>query len=173
MHAVLHARLQTLQSLQEEVLVELHSWPEASRSQRPAPGRWSGLEILEHLILAERDILGGLPPREALVARPRSLRNRAIRLLVVGVLRFAIPVKVPTRRMLPTGEASLADLEATWAATHRWLGDLVEGLAPGEGDPAWFRHPVAGPITVDQALSMDALHLKVHLRQLRRLRPRA
>jgi hypothetical protein len=93
--------------------------------------------------------------------------------LVIFVLRFKIPVKVPAKRMLPTGQISLADVRSAWDENLHWLRAYVAGLAPGGGRSAVFLHPVAGPITLTQALRMDRLHFAVHLRQIRRLRARA
>jgi len=109
-----------------------------------------------------------LPRAAELVARRRSLKNRCIYPIVIFVLRFRIPVKVPARRMLPTGQASLAEVRTAWDENLRWLRGYVAGLSPDGGRHAVFRHPVAGPITLIQALRMDRLHFATHLRQIRR-----
>ena len=139
--------------------------PEELRAS-PTPGIWSVLEVVEHLVAAEQVILQGLPDPATLTPRPRELRHRLTYPLVWAVLRFGIPVKAPSRRMLPTGGASLDELRTRWEATYRWLRTYAAGLAPGS-DPAVFRHPVCGPLTLRQALRLDRLHLEVHARQIR------
>lgn len=151
------------------LLHELAALPPETLKARPRPDKWSILEIVEHLVLAERFVLGGLPPAAELVARRQSLKNRCIYPIVLFVLRFKIPVKVPAKRMLPTGQASLAEVRSAWDENLRWLRAYVAGLAPDGGRKAVFLHPACGPITLIQALRMDRLHFATHLRQIRRL----
>jgi len=51
--------------------------------------------------------------------------------------------------------------------------EMVEHVVVAEEealDQAFFTHPVAGPITLPQALRMDLLHLQIHSRQIAKLR---
>ena len=155
------------------LLVELESLDVEILQAKPGPDAWSILEILEHVVVAESVILRGLPSWADLVAQPRNLGHRLKYVLVTLVLRLRIPVKVPSRRMLPSGQRSLAELRAAWEAHMVWLRALVaEGEAAAHGS-ACFTHPVAGPITLVQALRMDLLHLGIHRRQIARLRRQA
>jgi DinB superfamily len=165
----LNGWIQAFDDQRRALLDELAALPPEALKAKARPDKWSILEIVEHLVLAERFVLGGLRPAAELVARPRSLKNRCIYPIVLFVLKFSIPVKVPAKRMLPTGQASLADVRSAWDENLRWLRAYVAGLAPGGGRSAVFLHPVAGPITLTQALRMDRLHFAVHLRQIRRL----
>jgi len=166
------ALIQALDDRRRGLLASLEPLGPEVLQARPAAGAWSMVEVIEHLVVAEQVILHGLPDPASLVERPRSLRQRCTYSLVVLILRFGIPVKVPSRRMLPTGSVPLAELRDRWDATFRWLCAYAEGLPPDGGDPAVFTHPVSGPITLRQALRLDGLHLEGHARQLRRLQPR-
>jgi hypothetical protein len=139
---------------------------------RPRPGAWSILEIVEHLVVAESVILLGLPSRAELVARPRSLEHRLKFLAVLLVLKLQIPVRVPSRRMLPTGQRSLAELRTIWDGHVHWLRAFTEASEEDDLGQAFFTHPVAGPITLTQALRLDLLHLQTHSRQIARLHSR-
>jgi hypothetical protein len=165
--------IQAFDDQRRALLDELAALPQESLAAKARPDKWSILEIVEHLVLAERFVLAGMPPAGELVERRRSLKNRCIYPIVLFVLRFSIPVKVPARRMLPTGQVSLAEVRNAWDENLRWLRGYVAGLAPGGGRRAVFLHPVAGPITLTQALRMDRLHFAVHLRQIRRLQGQA
>ncbi len=163
-------RIQELDRRRRDLLGEAAALPEAALRAKPAAGGWSILEILEHLVLAERAILLDLPDPAALAARPRGLKARCLCALVLGILAWRIPVKVPSRRMLPGGGRSLAELHAEWDAHLGWIKAYAAGLDPAQAPPAVFLHPVAGPLTLDQALRLDLLHLESHRRQIRRLR---
>lgn len=165
----LHGLIQTLDDRRLALLAELDSLGIEDLQARPAPETWSLLEIVEHVVVAEKVILLGLPPRAELVVRPRNLGHRVKRLLVSLVLRWGIPVKVPSRRMLPTGQRSLAELRQTWDEHLHWLRRFAEGPA-SDAHLALFTHPVAGPISLVQALQMDLLHLQTHQRQIAKRR---
>ena len=137
---------------------------------KPRPGAWSILEIVEHLVVAESVILLGLPSRGELVARPRRLEHRLKHLAVLLILKGRIPVRVPSRRMLPTGQRSLAELRDSWDGHLRWLRVFAEALDEAALGQAFFTHPVAGPITLAQALRLDLLHLRTHGKQIAKLR---
>jgi len=162
-------RLERIDAVRHGLLADLVARNQAQLMQSPGGDRWSVLQIVEHMILAEQAILLGLPPLTALEERPRTLRNRLLYGVVVAVLRFRIRVKVPSRRMVPTGQLSLESLKPLWEANHQWLRGYTASLSPGGEQAAVFRHPVAGPISLAQALRLDELHLDIHVRQIRTL----
>ncbi|MFN7957388.1 MAG: DinB family protein [Holophagaceae bacterium] len=171
MKADLLALLQAQEDRRQALLDSLDALSPEALQARPAPGTWSILEIVEHLVVAEQVILQGLPDPTTLVDRPRTLRQRCLYPVVALVLRLRIPVKAPSRRMLPTGKLSLADLRERWEATSRWLRAYAEGLPPDGAGQAVFMHPVSGPLTLAQALRLGRLHLEVHARQIQSRRP--
>jgi len=132
-------------------------------------GKWSVLEIIEHLVLAERAVLQDLPELSRLSARERKLKHRFAYLIVMFVLRYGIPVPVPSPAMVPRGNRSLVDLRRLWDENQRWLGAYIGGLDRKGLRRAVFGHPVAGPLTVGQPVRMDQVHLKTHVRQIKRL----
>lgn len=87
----------------------------------------------------------------------------------MGVLRFDIPVKIPAKAMRPVGGRTLQELGASWKENHSCLRTFVAALDTSGAKRAIFRHPVAGPISVNQGLLMLELHLDRHIRQIRRL----
>lgn len=136
---------------------------------KPLPGKWSILENVEHLVLAEREVLRNLPEPSQLVERKRSFKAHITYPAVMFVLKCGIPAKAPSPGMLPKGETSLAALRRQWDDSQRWLRAYVDGLDRTGFGKAVFEHPVAGPLTVGQAVHMDQLHVATHARQIRRL----
>lgn len=170
MPAQLPARLDGLEAQRRDLLAELAAWSPEALAARPSPDRWCALEILEHLVLAERAILADLPDPATLAHKARRPRHKVRHVLVWLVLWLRIPVKVPSPAMTPSGSGSLAELTARWEATHAWVRGLLTALGGRVETEALFRHPVAGPLTLAQALALDRLHLRVHRTQLVRLR---
>jgi transposase len=58
-----------------------------------------------------------------------------------------------------------------WNGTHEWLGTYVASLERKDLRRAVFAHPVAGALTVRQAVALIDVHLHTHTRQIRRLQP--
>ena len=147
-------------------LAGLEGVDDATLRRQPRPEVWSMLDIVEHVVAAEAAILQGLPPLDGLVPRARSLSHRLKFQAVRLVLTWRIPVRVPSRRMLPTGDRTLADLREQWDGHARWLRAFVETQGAARAQEAFFLHPVCGPLTLEQALRLDLLHLRTHRRQL-------
>ena len=88
--------------------------------------------------------------------------------IVMFILRFDIPVKVPSTGMLPKGR-HLEVLERRWRELHQGVRDFVHSLSRDRERAGIFVHPVAGPLTVGQMLFMLDVHLQRHARQIDRL----
>ena len=151
------------------LLDELAVQPEELLTAHPVPGKWSILEIVEHVIRAERVVFDGIAAPEMLTARPRTLASRIRSAIVHGVLRFDIPVEAPSKKMLPTATRSLTELRAHWDENSGWVAAYAAMLQTRGGDPAVFSHPVVGPMTFAQTLRLRRAHFDRHLRQIRYL----
>jgi hypothetical protein len=162
-------RLQAFNEKRGALLNEIGAMDPAKLVARPLAGKWSILEIIEHLVVAEREVLKRLPEPSRLAERKRSLKNRFAYLMVIFVLKYGIPVKVPSPAMVPRGNRSLDELRRLWNENQEWLRAYVARLDPKGVRRAVFEHPVAGPLNVEQAVHMDQIHVDTHVRQIRRL----
>ncbi|MEO0558828.1 MAG: DinB family protein [Bacteroidota bacterium] len=137
----------------------------------PAPGEWSILEVVEHLVRAEADVLRGTPPLHELVARPRGLTARLRYVFTNALLRSPISVGIPSAGMAPQGNVELAELRQTWDASQRWLRAYI--ASEKDLSRAVFVHPVTGPLDVASTIALNAVHIRRHLRQIDRVRTAA
>ena len=165
--AALARRLDRIEALREEALGLAGRLEPGRLTTPPRPGAWSVLEIVEHLVVGEVDVMGDLTDAAERPGRRRRLRHRLTLPLVMGVLRFRIPVKVPSEGMLPTGDRTLDELAEAWRERHGRLRALTAELGRAGRRRAIFRHPVAGPLTLPQTLRLIEVHLRRHLRQIR------
>lgn len=166
------ARLDRVEKDREELLGRLAQVEEKRLRESTSPEVWSVLQIVEHLVQAEDHVLLVKKAPDQLDRRPRSLRNRIVFQLVILILKAPFPVKVPGGdAMHPKGGAGLPELAERWRASQARLRGIVEGEGAASGiDPmcdAVFRHPVAGPMTPAQAVSMLSTHQRRHLAQIR------
>lgn len=163
----LDKRLQAFDDRRNALLDEMEALEPGTLLARPIPGKWSILEIVEHLVLAERVVFQGLPEPSQLKVREPRLKQRFLYLLVLFVLRADIPVGVISTAMLPQGGLDLAALRRRWDENQAWLRACAESLGPHGIHKAILKHPVAGPISVRQAVVMSRIHLERHIRQIR------
>lgn len=160
-------RLDRIEELRDALLREIAALPAESVARRPAPDRWSILEIVEHLLSSEQSVLAGMDDASTLRPRRRSLRSRVGYGVVIAVLALPVRVAVPVAAMAPRGGVSLATLSHAWREHHRVLRRHIEAVLAGRVTGAVFTHPVAGPLTTGQALRMLDVHVKRHAQQIR------
>jgi hypothetical protein len=159
-------RLRSIETKRLRLMEEISGLTPDQCVAHPRPEKWSIQEIIEHLVLAEADVLGDLSALEQLEPGRRSLKDRALYLVVMFILRFDIPVRVPSRGMIPTGDASVHELGLRWEANHRRLRAWVAASEEKHLDRPLFRHPIAGAMTTTQSLRMLEVHLDRHTRQV-------
>jgi len=169
MHPTFEDQLMIWADDRRRLLDEVERLEPERLTAKPLPGKWSILEIVEHLVVGDREVLQGLPKPWALVDRRRHLRDRVGYRMVMFVLACHIPAKVPSPRYLPQGQSSLPDLRRDWDEMQQWLRSYIERLDRGDPAKAVFGHPIAGPMTMQEVFDMGKLHLATHTRQIRRL----
>jgi uncharacterized damage-inducible protein DinB len=136
---------------------------------RPAPGSWSALDVVEHLVKVEEGIVSRVRKRE-----PRTWREAARAKASLGLMSvyFALgrKFKVPTQAVLPLGGTTLADLSQRWEESQTALRSSIEQLAPREHALPMMRHPVLGLLTAAETLTFVLRHIAHHHRQIARIR---
>jgi uncharacterized damage-inducible protein DinB len=138
--------------------------------RKPRPDDWSILQIVQHMVLAERDVMQHLPEPKELIDRERGLRARLFYVLVLFILRWGIRVPVPAEGMVPDGNTSLPELRQQWDENLSWFRRYLDTLRLEDLKSAVFSHPVAGPLTGPQAGKMAQFHFDAHLRQIKKVK---
>jgi hypothetical protein len=165
----LEKRLESFNRDRCALLDELATLEPDKLTARPLVGKWSILEIVEHMVLAERFIFRGLPAPSTLKEREPELRHTLRYLLVMAVLRARIPVPVPAAGMKPVGSGDLAVLRRLWDENQSWLSTYIAARKEKPSRSTALKHPAVGPLTLGQAIRMGQVHLDLHTRQIRRL----
>lgn len=155
-----------LRTLVQDCIDRVAELPDSLDQRSPGPDRWSPLQIVEHVVISEREILGFPVPLSEREDPPRNLLHRLGRVSVDLVLRFRIPVPVPEAAMAPTGRTPLHRLRRIMAEVHDWLEAIIRDEPEEVQARPVFWHPAAGALTLDQVLHMDRLHIAAHRRKL-------
>ena len=162
-------KMARFEEMRISLLDDLSERPEAELTARPLQGKWSILEIVEHMAVAEREVLMGLPGHFELNTFQRTFKNKLMLKIVMFVLGNRIRVKVPSKTMIPKGRAGLNEIRAMWDESQAWFRDYVESRSEDQLRNAVFKHPVSGPITPVQAMDMSFAHFESHKAQIDRL----
>ena len=171
MHQHLIDVLTTLDASRQALRDSMAAIPPAVRTVRPAPDRWSPVDIVEHLSLVESRfsaVVGGKiadaldaglgpehQPREPLPDRIRTmLGDRTGK-------RTAPEAAVPTGRM---------DEAAAWAAADKARDGFRASILSADGlalGGVIHDHPFFGPLNVYQWVELIAAHEMRHVAQVR------
>lgn len=162
-------RLENMDRQRLGLLDRLAAMAPEDLARKPGPKRWSVLQILQHIVLAECEVLQGLPDPSRLVPLRRHPLHYVSYLLVLLILKWDIPVPVPSSAMVPDGHTTLPEIREQWDRNFGWLKMYGNGLTAETARQAVFRHPVAGPLTPAQTLRMGRLHLETHIRHINRI----
>ncbi len=161
-------RLESVRRAREDFLLAISEGGGEWFSRSPGAGRWSTLQVLEHVVLAERSVLAGLFDPGGGVGRRCTLKDRLLYAVVILVLRSNVRVPVVARDMEPAGDIPPDRLVAEWAERLGRVEAHVREATPAELQRAVCHHPVAGPLDLCRALRIDELHIRAHRREVRR-----
>jgi hypothetical protein len=171
-----HSTPQILELLEAEraaLLATVERTPESLRARRPAPDKWSMVEVLEHLTRVESGVARlltvrgraapGAPPEgvdlsdaQLDAARIARLRDRADRL------------EAP-ERIRPAGTSAPADALRALAAARTELVAALLAADPGALDGAVHTHPALGTLTLRAWAEFVAHHEARHADQVREI----
>lgn len=136
---------------------------------KPSPDKWSILDVVEHLVLAEYHVFSGLPEAGKVKERKRTFSGLLFYYMVLFILRYRIPVQVPAKDMAPSSKRSLPELTEMWDKSHVWLRNYLSGLDKAGLKRAVFTHPASGPMTPKQMILMMEAHMNRHIPQIEAL----
>ena len=166
--------INSLKSDKAYLLKLSHNIPELQRAIPPQPDEWSIVELLEHVILAEEQLVVALEKSLSpeVLSVPFSLKTQFNKMLVGFVLSNGI--KVPTvksRNVEPTGTRTYEILLNDWEKARESLAAATEQLlkSPHYSDNFVFNHPRIGPCSVIDTIWFLSKHLRYHCVRAKRL----
>ncbi|KAF1076564.1 hypothetical protein MKHDV_01132 [Halodesulfovibrio sp. MK-HDV] len=132
------------------------------RRKPPGEERWSAIMALEHIVLTERSLLGGLPAPENMEILRRTFANKISYAITSYVFNLQLLLPVPEVALQPKGEYDISELTDMWDENHAWLRSFITE-APREClKDTYFRHQIAGPMNIEQAMGLNLAHIVMH-----------
>lgn len=160
-----------LERQKHELLTELGSWTPSRLAFQPAAEEWSALQMLDHILRTEREILLVVYRNERQPHRV-GITDRIRTRFLQGVFRSDRKVRVPSsaKIVLPGKAPELALLRSDWDEVRATLAQNIERLTVRSSGKGLFKHPVGGWMDVQSVLEFLSVHLLHHGFQLARLR---
>jgi hypothetical protein len=159
--------LRCLKDSRAEFLAAAQGLSEAQAKSSPAPSRWSVIECVEHVVVAETRFLGWLQDPIAEPAPPVNHEREAQILSRVAARTTAIQAPEPVRpsgRFATFAEA-LKEFEAIRAASIQFAETQGAGLYSLAA-----KHPFLGVCNGAEAMVLIAAHSRRHAAQIRGIR---
>ncbi len=166
----LNALDEALQKLENS----LKAYTSEQLNRKPAPGEWSVMQVVNHVMMAESGSLNYLKKK---LSDPSAIKKAgigsAIRTWLLNLsqiipgLKFKAPAFISEDKLPP-----VSDREAVfqqWRAGRAALRAFLEAQPNEIFAKEAFRHPRGGRMTIAQMLSFFASHLNRHRRQIRRI----
>jgi uncharacterized damage-inducible protein DinB len=164
------SQFERLEDERRRLLFDLSQWPTAHLNFRPAPGTWSVVEVLDHVVRAEAgtiaDVRKGLDIPHALGSEDRP-GITALRRALLSDNTFQVPAGAGA--IIPDAQTTFAEVINRWEEARRELRSILETLDPAQLGCGVFQHPFAGWMTVTDVLDHLSDHLHHHRFQLSRL----
>jgi hypothetical protein len=137
---------------------------------RPAPGKWSVLEIVHHLYLSEKLTLDYL--KKKLSFSPQLKKSGIstsirFRLLILAMWQ-PFKLKAPAPADVHYDNIDPAELLQLWSEQRKDLFEFLIEVPDSMIRAELYKHPVAGKLRLDHMLRFFYHHTKRHIQQIKR-----
>ena len=166
---------QAFNSLEDKLgklLQQLDSLSAESVYYKAGADKWSIVEAIEHLVIAEENMLEQLTGGATTVnldPQDRSAKNFQI---VIKVMERDIPVDVPDESMEPHGKFKLEELLDRWDTVRQKTRAYIEAIGSDDAADLVYRHPFAGPLDMTETLRFLDVHFDNHMRHMDKIKAR-
>ena len=167
----LQSRFDRLERQRTALLADLARQNPDALAWQPAPGAWSILQVVEHLVIAEEGVMSlaeKRPPKP--VALGERIRSAIVLRIIYRVLNSRRRVKVPLPTLNPSGShIDLQELARRWVEVRARMERALEQVTPATRNERPIGHPIAKWLTWDQGLEFLFRHVRHHERQIGRI----
>jgi hypothetical protein len=153
----------------EALLKRLDSLPGERLSLKAGPDKWSVVEVVEHLVIAEAGLLEELSTNIPVSTLDPATKTPERHQTVIKVMERDIEVDVPHESLEPHGDIPLEDLLRQWNDIRQKLPGMLAEIKPENEDDPVFGHPYGGPLNIADTLEFFEVHFDNHMRHIDRI----
>ena len=162
-------KFESLTMKRDALLQKLSSLSAEELNFKAGSDNWSVVEVVEHLVIVEDDLLHQIFRNMMDSLLDNSLKSPEKYKTVIKVMERDIPVDVPDERAKPQGRLTLNELLSQWENIRQKLHELLNGMNPENKDSLVYRHPFAGPLDISETLHFFDAHFDNHMRHIDRI----
>ncbi|MCM2317447.1 MAG: DinB family protein [Thermoanaerobaculia bacterium] len=164
----LKRRFDRLEAVRHRIESSIDGLDSAALNRPPAPGRWSAAQVIGHLVKAESLSVAyiGKKASDPSKLRPAGIVHSLKSTLVVALMRVPMKFSAPEIVAEMPENASPNELRERWRATRSEMCELLDRLPDALLHTCLYKHPVAGPMTVEGALDFMIAHATRHAKQI-------
>jgi uncharacterized damage-inducible protein DinB len=156
-----------LEESKQQLLTLLGSADKAVLGYRPADQKWSIVQILFHLNSSERISLKYMQKKsQGGRSVPKSTPLNAFRSFALNSALRYFSWKKPSILPEPPADLNYDEVVSSWNQTRVELRQFLEDLPAEMYGRTIFRHPAAGRMNLQHALSFMQEHFDHHLKQI-------
>lgn len=171
MHPQLLENYKELESTRELVMSQLENVDIEILQKKPTPENWSVVQLINHLILAERMSLGYIIKKYPAVGEldevglKQNLAMKTMKLAQLSSKKFKAPAPVSQ----PKEDSSLETLKKEWEKVQVDLKEFLDQYPDKHLKRALYKHPFIGRISLVQMMKVHVYHILRHKAQIDRI----
>lgn len=165
MQAEIQAQFEAIEQQRRAIETRACAFSDAQLNEK-TEGAWSVVQITEHLVLNDEAVGQAQETPTAEDAIFRVLPRAARRALVLAAFKRDKTLPLPSPGLESSGTVPLPALLERWEQSRLSMHTALEAARGNK--PGWS-HPVLGPLTALQVLTLPEVHTAYHTRQMERL----
>ena len=167
MNPKFESKFKSLETKREAIFARLKSATSADLMRSPGPQRWSAVQALQHLVIAERGT--NMYLQKKVLGKDQVKQSGLVNTLrmVVGKLAFSIPMKFKAPNVVadPPANITLEETEKQWAEVRQNFYSIVKALEEQDLTKELFKHPIMGRLDIFQTIDFFEIHMDRHAEQ--------
>lgn len=170
MHPSLQSVLDSLDQERQDLHDVLSIYPDESLNKPPAPGKWSAIQVMHHLILSEELSLKYLKKKWSF--NPTLTKAGWKTNIRKGLLKFYLGLPFKFKAPKGVNDSALPDFVTLSETMERWAkarGEMRKFLAQVPEDQLnseFYKHPVVGKLSLQGMLEFFQAHIHRHREQI-------
>lgn len=162
-------KFDSLKLKREALLQHIGSLPNHVTSFKAGPDKWSIGEVVEHLVIVEKDLYKQLSTNVPTSTFDPKSRTPEKHQTVIKVMERDIPVDVPDKSVEPHGRLTLDELLTQWDDIREKLQGVLAEILSENKDDLVYQHPFGGPLDISETLHFIDVHFDNHIRHIERI----
>lgn len=166
-------QFKSIEEQRKNLLDEIAKLSHTQQNFKPAPEAWSILQVVNHLLYAETNVVKYMLKKIQGIATVEKAGVQAkVRSAVLNTfLKSPLKFKAPKAAMPAQEEVYIFEnLRRQWNEVRAEFGKILDQLNPADAEKLLFKHPISGKFNIYQTMSFLQEHIAHHIRQIGRIK---